>query len=122
MLPHIGASTEEAEETCAIMAARQLVNFLENGNIVNSVNFPALSLEKTSKNRIAIANKNIPKMLGRITSLLADSNINVNEMLNKSRDDVAYNLIDLDTSPSDALLAALRGIEGVINVRVVYAE
>ena len=122
MLPHIGASTEEAEETCAIMAARQLVNFLENGNIVNSVNFPALSLEKTSKNRMAIANKNIPKMLGRITSLLADSNINVNEMLNKSRDDVAYNLIDLDTSPSDALLAALRGIEGVINVRVVYAE
>lgn len=121
MLPHIGASTEEAEEACAVMAAKQLIDFLENGNIVNSVNFPALSLDRTSPNRIAIANKNVPKMLGQITSILADSNINVNEMLNKSRDDVAYNLIDVDTPPSDALLAALRGIEGVINVRVVYS-
>lgn len=121
MLPHLGASTEEAEEACAVMAAKQLIDFLENGNIVNSVNFPALSLDRTSSNRIAIANKNIPKMLGRITSVLADSNINVNEMLNKSRDDVAYNLIDTDTPPSEALLTALRGIEGVINVRVVYS-
>ncbi len=121
MLPHIGASTEEAEEACAVMAAKQLVDFLENGNIVNAVNFPALTLERTSPNRIAIANKNVPKMLGKITSLLADSNINVNEMLNKSRDDVAYNLIDVDTPPSETLLAALRGIEGVINVRIVYS-
>ncbi len=121
MLPHIGASTEEAEEACAVMAAKQLVDFLENGNIVNAVNFPALTLERTSPNRLAIANKNIPKMLGKITSLLADSNMNVNEMLNKSRDDVAYNLIDVDTPPSETLLAALRGIEGVINVRTVYS-
>lgn len=121
MLPHIGASTEEAEEACAVMAAKQLIDFLENGNIVNSVNFPALSLDRTSSNRIAIANKNIPKMLGKITSVLADSNINVNEMLNKSRDDVAYNLIDTDTPPSEALLTALRSIEGVINVRIVYS-
>jgi len=120
MLPHIGASTAEAEETCAVMAARQLIDFLENGNITNSVNFPALALERSGGSRIAIANKNIPKMLGKITSILADGNINVNEMLNKSRDDVAYNLIDVDSPPAPELLEALRQVEGVINVRVVF--
>jgi D-3-phosphoglycerate dehydrogenase len=121
LLPHIGASTTEAEDTCAIMAAKQLIDFLENGNIVNSVNFPALVLEKTSGHRIAISNKNIPKMLGQITAVLADLNINVNEMLNKSRDDIAYNLIDLDSPPTPELLATLQEIDGVINVRTVFS-
>lgn len=122
LLPHIGASTAEAEDACAVMAAQQLIDFLENGNIVNSVNFPPLMLERTSGHRIAIVNKNIPKMLGSITAILADLNINVNEMLNKSRDDVAYNLIDLDSPPNPNLLSALQAIEGVIHVRTVFSE
>jgi len=121
LLPHIGASTVEAEETCAVMAARQLRDFLENGNIVNSVNFPPLSLERTGGSRIAITNQNIPKMLGKITSILADSDLNVNEMLNKSRDDIAYNLIDLDSPPTKELLSALQAIDGVVNVRTVFS-
>ncbi|PIE32962.1 3-phosphoglycerate dehydrogenase [candidate division KSB3 bacterium] len=121
LLPHLGASTAEAEETCAVMAARQLRDFLENGNIVNSVNFPTLILDRTSGSRLAVTNQNIPKMLGKITSLLADSDINVNEMLNKSRDDIAYNLIDIDSPPPEELLTALQTVDGVINVRTVFA-
>ena len=121
MIPHIGASTAEAEDTCAVMAAQQLIDFMENGNIVNSVNFPKLTLDRTSGTRIAITNRNIPKMLGKITAVLADSDMNVNEMLNKSRDDIAYNLIDLDSPPSETLLSALKAIEGVVNVRTVFS-
>ncbi|TNF34341.1 MAG: 3-phosphoglycerate dehydrogenase [Gammaproteobacteria bacterium] len=119
LMPHIGASTEEAEENCAVMVARQLRDFLENGNIVNSVNFPALTLERSGKCRLAIANRNVPKMLGKILSILADQNINVTDMLNKSRDDVAYNLIDMESMPSDAALNEIRQTEGVISVRVI---
>ncbi len=119
LMPHIGASTEEAEENCAVMAAQQLRNFLENGNIVNSVNFPALTLERTGNFRLSIANRNIPKMLGKILSILADQNINVADMLNKSRDDIAYNLIDLESKPSDQVLATIRAVEGVISVRLI---
>ncbi|MCX2981361.1 3-phosphoglycerate dehydrogenase [Halieaceae bacterium IMCC14734] len=119
LMPHIGASTEEAEENCAIMAADQLQDFLENGNVRNSVNFPTLILEKTSGIRLAITNNNVPKMLGNLLSLLADENINVMDMLNKSRDDVAYNLIDVETCPSEAVLAKMCAIEGVVNVRVI---
>jgi D-3-phosphoglycerate dehydrogenase len=119
LMPHIGASTEEAEENCAIMAADQLQEFLESGNIRNSVNFPTLILEKTEGVRLAITNSNVPKMLGNLLSLLADEDINVIDMLNKSRDDVAYNLIDVAMCPSDAVLAKMRSIEGVVNVRVI---
>ncbi len=122
-MPHIGASTAEAEENCAVMAANQLMDFLENGNIRNSVNFPALSLDRANGaeqgTRLAIANKNVPKMLGQILSVLADQNINVIDMLNKSRDEVAYNLIDLETSPSDSALEAIAAIEDVIKVTVL---
>jgi len=117
--PHIGASTVEAEENCALMVAQQLTDFLENGNIRNSVNFPTLYLERTGGFRIAIANSNVPKILGRILSVLADRNINVIDMLNKSREEVAYNLIDVETAPDDELRAALASLEGVINVRVL---
>jgi len=117
--PHLGASTEEAEENCAVMVADQVRDFLENGNIKNSVNFPALSLERTEGcYRIALANKNVPRILGGVLSILADRNINVVDMLNKSRDDVAYNLIDIETVPDEELVQAIVSIEGVINVRV----
>ena len=119
-MPHIGASTAEAEENCAIMAATQLKDFLENGNIMNSVNFPNLHLDRDNNtekgSRLAISNKNVPKMLGQILSVLADQNINVIDMLNKSRDEVAYNLIDLEVSPSEEAIAAIAQIDDVIKV------
>ncbi len=122
-MPHIGASTDEAEENCAVMAANQLIDFLENGNIKNSVNYPALYLERAVDagdcTRLAISNKNVPKMLGQILSVLADQNINVIDMLNKSREDIAYNLIDLETTPSDSAIAAIADIEDVIKVTVL---
>ena len=119
LMPHIGASTQEAEENCAVMVANQLMDFLENGNIRNSVNFPRLILERTTEHRLALVNKNIPKMLGSVLSVLADFNINVVDMLNKSREDVAYNLIDIESPVSDELLAHLAEIDGVINVRAI---
>ncbi len=122
-MPHIGASTSEAEENCAIMGADQLMDFLENGNIKNSVNFPASTLDRTadagSCTRLAICNRNVPKMLGQILSVLADQNINVRDMLNKSRDDIAYNLIDLEARPSEEALAAISQIEDVIKVTLL---
>jgi len=119
LMPHIGASTTEAEDACAVMAANQLIDFLEHGNIKNSVNFPTSTLERTSEYRIAVSNKNIPGMLRKILSVFADRNININEMLNKSRHEIAYNLIDIESLPAQDLLSALESIEGVINVRSI---
>jgi D-3-phosphoglycerate dehydrogenase len=118
-MPHIGASTDEAEDNCAIMVARQLRDFLENGNIVNSVNFPSLQLERNGGSRLAITNYNVPKMLGQVTSVLADANINVIDLLNKSRGDIAYNLLDIETAPSADVVAKLGAVQGVINVRLL---
>lgn len=119
LMPHIGASTDEAEDNCAIMAAEQLRDFLENGNIRNSVNFPALQLERVSGCRLSVTNENVPKILGNVLSILADENINVIDMLNKSRDEVAYNLIDVSTHVTDEVLEKMSAIEGVINVRLI---
>jgi len=123
LMPHIGASTAEAEENCAIMAAEQLKDFLENGNIRNSVNYPLLSLDRVPgaehATRLAITNKNVPGMLGKILSILADQNINVVDMINKSRDDIAYNLIDLATPPSSSAIDAIAATEDVIKVVVL---
>jgi len=123
LMPHIGASTDEAEDNCAVMAADQLMEFLENGNIRNSVNFPSISLDRAANavkgTRIAISNKNVPKMLGQILSILADQNINVVDMINKSRNEIAYNLIDVATRPSDAALAEIAAIQDVIKVTVL---
>ena len=119
LTPHIGASTDEAEENCAVMAADQVKDFLENGNIKNSVNFPAVSMDRTAGVRLAIINRNVPKILGRITSTLADMNINVVDLINKSRGDFAYNLIDVEVDKTDSLVAALTQLEGVISVRNV---
>ena len=122
-MPHIGASTNEAEENCAIMAADQLTDFLENGNIKNSVNFPNLFLDRSSDaascTRLAICNRNVPKILGQILSVLADQNINVLDMLNKSRNDVAYNLIDLESQHSEDALTAIAQIDDVIKVTLL---
>ncbi|HHX81908.1 MAG TPA: phosphoglycerate dehydrogenase [Pseudomonadaceae bacterium] len=114
LMPHIGASTEEAEENCAVMAVDQLRDFLENGNIRNAVNFPSLSLERSGNVRIAVINQNVPGMLGKILSILAERDINVIDMLNKSRGDVAYNLIDIEGACSDELLHEIRAIDHVI--------
>ena len=119
LMPHIGASTEEAEENCAVMVANQLIDFLENGNISNSVNFPHISLERTGGYRIALANSNKPKMLNQILSMLAEDDINVIDMLNKSRNDIAYTLLDIETEPTAGLIAKLESIEGVIHVRSI---
>jgi len=123
LMPHIGASTDEAEENCAVMAADQLIGFLEHGNIKNSVNFPNLSLDRAATaakgTRLAITNKNVPKMLGQILSILADQNINVIDMINKSRNEIAYNLIDVESRPSDQALARIAQIQDVIKVTVL---
>lgn len=115
--PHLGASTAEAEENCAMMVADQVIDFLENGNITNSVNFPTISMGRTEGYRIALANNNVPRILGSVLSILADRNINVIDMLNKSRDQVAYNIIDVETEPTEELIKEISAIEGVTNVR-----
>ncbi len=119
LMPHIGASTEEAEDNCAVMAADQLKDFLENGNIKNSVNFPQISLERNGGVRLAIVNENVPGMLGKIMSILADKNINVLDMLNKSHDDIAYNLVDIESTPDQDLLADIQAVEHVTKVWLV---
>ena len=119
LTPHIGASTDEAEDNCAIMAAEQLRDFLENGNIRNSVNFPALQLERVTGCRLSVTNNNVPKILGSVLAILADQDINVIDMLNKSRDEIAYNLIDIDTRPAENVLDKMRELQGVINVRLI---
>ncbi len=120
-MPHIGASTEEAEENCAIMAADQLVDYLENGNIKNSVNFPAVSMDRNGVigARITFSNQNVSGVLGHVLSVLADHKANVVDMVNKSRGDVAYNIIDVESAPSAELIAALAKVEHVIAVRVI---
>ncbi|MEX1198117.1 MAG: phosphoglycerate dehydrogenase [Pseudohongiellaceae bacterium] len=121
LMPHIGASTGEAEENCAVMAARQLKDFLEDGNIRNSVNFPATHLDRIPDSqpdtRLAITNRNVPGMLGQILSVLAERGLNVVDMINKSRDELAYNLIDLDAAPDQNTLEQIRAIEDVICAR-----
>ncbi len=119
-LPHLGASTMEAEENCAVMAVRQLKNFLENGSIVNSVNFPDCSLDNTGVTRLLVANLNVPNMLSQILEILAHKNLNVEEMVNKHRNGVAYNIIDISTPViSESVLSELNNIEGVIMTRQI---
>jgi D-3-phosphoglycerate dehydrogenase len=121
-IPHLGASTPEAEENCAMMAATQLKTFLETGNISRSVNFPDCSLERTGKVRLTVSNFNIPNMVGQITSILAEEKINISDLLNRHKDGIAYNIIDLDTDLSAEALQRIQGIEGVIRVRKIEGE
>jgi len=117
-LPHLGASTAEAEDNCAIMVAEQVRDYLENGNITNSVNFPEVNMPRTESVRIVIVNSNVPNMVGQITTALAAGGLNIIDMLNKSRNDLAYTLVDVDKDASDAVLDAVRAIDGVLAVRV----
>ena len=118
--PHLGASTEESEDNCAVMAVNEIMDFVENGNITNSVNYPAATLGVCDKTaRITICHKNVPNMIGQLTSVVAGENINVADMVDKSRGDFAYAIIDLDHPVTDALIEKLNAVEGVIKVRVV---
>ena len=119
LFPHLGASTVEAEENCSVMGANQLVDFLENGNIINSVNFPVISMERTTGYRLTFANNNVPKVLGTVLNLLADLNINVLDMVNKSRDNIAYTILDIEQEPNADLLAKVTDVEHVLHVRHV---
>lgn len=116
-LPHLGASTREAEENCAIMVADQLRDYLEHGNVANAVNFPNVAMPRESAYRVAIANSNVPNMLGQISTAMAKAGLNIHNMVNKSRGDMAYTLVDIDSPASDAALAEIRAIEGVLAVR-----
>lgn len=119
-LPHLGASTDEAEDNCAIMVADQLRDFLENGNVRNSVNFPEAVMPRASGDqRIAIVNANVPNMVGQISTTLANHSLNISDLLNKSRNDLAYTLVDVNSPVGDDVVAELQAIEGVHNVRVL---
>lgn len=121
-LPHLGASTQEAEDNCAVMAVEQLRDYLEHGNVVNTVNFPNLTMPRESSYRAAIANANVPNMLGQISTALAKAGINIHNMTNKSRGDVAYTLVDTDSALPDSLIAQIAAIPGVLMVRALPLE
>jgi len=118
-IPHLGASTEESEENCAFMAVKQIMDFLENGNIKNSVNFPECFLDRSGKQRITICNLNTPGMIEKITHFMADNKLNIADMINKSRGNVAYNIIDIDGEIADDLVKKIKAAEGVLGVRVL---
>ncbi|WP_348675816.1 phosphoglycerate dehydrogenase [uncultured Abyssibacter sp.] len=119
-LPHLGASTQEAEDNCAVMVADQLRDYLETGNVRNSVNFPEAVLPLTDgAARLAVANRNVPNMVGQISTALAKRNLNIADLLNKSRGDLAYTLVDVDGELPSDLIAELKGIDGVLSVRAI---
>ena len=119
-MPHIGASTEESEENCAVRAANQLMDYLENGNIANSVNFPSVAMSRVAETtRITFSNDNVSGVLGHVLSVLADKNVNVIDMMNKSRGELAFNIIDVEDKPADEVIAAIAAVEHVIRVRVI---
>ena len=119
LLPHIGASTAQAEENCAVMAVNQLTEFLQTGNIINSVNFPDVRLNRTTDYRISIINKNVPAMIGQIATELGELKLNIAEMTNVSKGDIAYNLIDIENEVSEKSINKLQSIENVIDVRLI---
>ena len=122
LLPHIGASTFQAEENCAVMAVNQMVDFLENGNIKNSVNFPNVQLNRTTPSRITITNKNVPAMIGQIATSLGELDLNIAEMTNVSRGEIAYNIIDIENTVHEEAINTLSSIENVINVRLLKSD
>ena len=119
LLPHIGASTSQAEENCAVMAVNQLVDFLETGNIKNSVNFPEVQLARSTMNRIAVTNKNVPAMIGQIATSLGELDLNIADMTNVSRGDIAYNLIDIENEVGKSAVKELMKIKNILNVRLI---
>jgi D-3-phosphoglycerate dehydrogenase / 2-oxoglutarate reductase len=118
-LPHLGASTEEAEENCALMVVDQLRAFLEEGSVCNAVNFPTVEMARESPHRIAIANANVPNMVGQISTTMAQAGLNIHNMVNKSRGEMAYTLVDLDSAVAPDVIRRIAHIPGVLSVRSV---
>ena len=118
-MPHLGASTGEAETNCAVMVAENIREYLENGNIRHSVNFPEAIMPRNGGQRITVANANIPNMVGQITTILADANLNIVDLLNKSRGDIAYTVIDVEGDVPEDVIAKIAGIKGVLKVRSI---
>ena len=118
-LPHLGASTRQAEENCAVMVAGQVREYLENGNVRNSVNFPELFMARNGGHRVAIVNQNVPNMLGQISTCMADAGLNILDMLNKSRGELAYTLVDVDSAMEEPCIKRIEAIEGVLDVRTL---
>lgn len=124
VLPHLGASTAEAEDNCAIMAVREMVDYFENGNITNSVNYPACDMGVCPKGmtRLAMLHRNVPNMIAHITAVLGDDNVNIANLMNKARGDHAYTLVDLNQPASDEAMEKMRAIDGVRRVRMIYTD
>ena len=118
-LPHLGASTVEAEENCAVMVADNVREYLENGNIMRSVNFPEMALQRTRPHRLGIPHRNVPNMVAQILTALAAQNLNIADMLNHSRGELSYTLVDLDSAPNEETLARIRSIDGILSTRVL---
>jgi D-3-phosphoglycerate dehydrogenase len=118
-LPHLGASTAEAEDNCAIMVAEQVRDYLENGNIRNAVNFPEVVVPRESVHRLIVANANVPNMLGQISETLGEAKLNIHDMVNRSRGELAYTLVDLDSPATEAVRQKIAAIPGVLMTRIV---
>jgi D-3-phosphoglycerate dehydrogenase len=118
-LPHLGASTDEAEENCAVMVVEQLREFLEQGTVRNAVNFPSVEMARESPHRIAIANANVPNMVGQISTTMAQAGLNIHNMVNKSRGDMAYTLVDLDSAAAPEVISRIARIPGVLSIRSI---
>jgi len=118
-LPHLGASTGEAEENCALMVVDQLREFLEHGNVHNAVNFPNTRMARAGAARLCIANQNRPNMIGQLSHVLGEAGVNIAQMHNASRADIAYTLVDVDTPVTDSLVSAIAAIDGILSVRVI---
>jgi D-3-phosphoglycerate dehydrogenase len=118
-IPHLGASTPESEDNCAVMAAKELIDYIENGNITNSVNFPNISMQRSGDIRICVIHKNIPNMLTSITSAVAKDNVNIENLLNKSKGDLAYTMMDVQKCDVEAVKAHITSLDGVIRVRII---
>lgn len=119
ILPHLGASTPESEDNCAVMAVAEIRDFLENGNITHSVNMPDVAVPRTGRTRITIIHKNVPNVISKITTTVADENINIDNMVNKSRGEYAYTMLDTDTDVSEEAIAAITQLEETVKVRVI---
>ena len=118
-LPHLGASTAQAEDNCAIMVAEQVKEYLENGNIINSVNFPNVCLPRGSGYRLVVCNSNVPNMVGQISTLMAEANLNIHDMINQSRGEIAYTIVDVDSKIPDLVIDSIKRIDGIMLARVI---
>jgi D-3-phosphoglycerate dehydrogenase len=120
-LPHLGASTREAEDNCAVMVADQVRDYLEHGNVVNAVNFPNVVMQREAPYRVAVPHRNVPNMVGQISAAMGAARLNIHNMMNKSRGEMAYTVVDVDSPVSDSVLGSIRGIDGVLAVRYLPA-